>query len=377
MKLRTVTALADVPADAWNRLAGGDPFVSHAYLDLLERAGCVGERTGWTPTHLLLEDEGELAGAMPLYLKSHSYGEYVFDWAWADAYHRHGLDYYPKLLCAVPFTPVSGPRLLARSEAAREALAAGLLALARELGVSSAHVLFPTDQDQQALARAGLLERHGVQFHWRNEGYGDFEDFLGAMNHAKRKNIRQERRKVRDAGGAYEWREGAQISDAHWIFFHQCYRNTYRAHGSRPYLNLAFFRGLGEAMADHVVLVRAKREGEPLAASFNVRAGERLCGRYWGAVEYEPGLHFETCYYQVIEYCIARGIAAFEGGAQGEHKMARGLLPVATRSAHWLAHPQFSEAIEQFLAREGRGMAHYMDELREHTPFRRDTDTAA
>ncbi|HWI14874.1 MAG TPA: GNAT family N-acetyltransferase, partial [Burkholderiales bacterium] len=283
------------------------------------------------------------------------------------------LDYYPKLVCAVPFTPVTGPRLLAHSDAHRDALATGLLRLARELRVSSAHVLFPAAADHEALRRAGLLERHGVQFHWRNAGYGSFDDFLAAMNHGKRKNIRQERRKVSEAGIAFDWLEGGEITDRDWSFFAQCYRNTYRAHGSRPYLSLQFFRQIGAAMPQAMVLIVAKRNGTRIAASFNVRAGGHLYGRYWGCVDYEPGLHFETCYYQVIEYCIARGIAVFEGGAQGEHKMARGLLPVETRSAHWLAHPQFSEAIDAFLRREGSSVAHYMDELREHTPFRRDS----
>ena len=374
MKLETVASLSAVPPDEWNRLARGDPFVSHAFLDALERTGCVGGRSGWTPMHLLLRERETLVAAMPLYMKTHSYGEYVFDWAWADAYHRNRLDYYPKLVCAVPFTPVTGPRLLAASETHRDALASALLELAQQLRVSSAHVLFPAADDHAALLRAGLLERRGVQFHWRNEGYAAFDDFLAAMNHAKRKNIRQERRKVRDAGITFEWLEGSRITPTDWSFFTQCYRNTYRAHGSRPYLNLEFFRQLGAAMADSTVLIVALRGGERVAASFNVRAGERLYGRYWGCIEYEPGLHFETCYYQVIEYCIARGIALFEGGAQGEHKMARGLLPVETRSAHWLAHPQFAEAVQAFLAREGRGMTHYMDELREHTPFRRDAD---
>lgn len=373
MKLETIASLSEVAPDDWNRVARDDPFVSHAFLSALEHTGCVGGATGWAPAHMLLKDRGKLVGAMPLYLKTHSYGEYVFDWAWADAYHRHGLDYYPKLLCAVPFTPVTGPRLLAATEAHRDALAAGLLQLARELRVSSAHVLFPDSPDQESLLRAGMAERRGVQFHWRNESYAAFDDFLAAMNHAKRKNIRQERRKVREAGIAFDWLEGEQITDRDWAFFAQCYRNTYRAHGSRPYLNLPFFRELGAAMPGATVLIVAKRDGAAIAASFNVRAGERLYGRYWGSTEYEPGLHFETCYYQVIEYCIARGIAYFEGGAQGEHKMARGLLPVETRSAHWLAHPQFADAIDAFLERESRGMEHYIDELREHTPFRRDT----
>lgn len=374
VSLDIVTSLSAVAAADWNRLAGDDPLVSHAFLSALERAGCVGGNTGWAPRHVLLQEDGRLAGALPLYLKSHSYGEYVFDWAWADAYDRHGLQYYPKLVAAVPFTPVTGRRLLADTDAHRETLIRGALQLARELEVSSLHVLFPTPTDAQALANAGLMQRRGVQFHWRNADYPSFDDFLAAMNHAKRKNIRQERRKVRDAGVTFEWLEGAAITSAHWRYFTRCYRNTYRAHGSRPYLNFEFFEEIGATLAPHVLLILAQREGKPVAASLNIRAADRLCGRYWGSTEYEPGLHFETCYYQAIEYCIARGVPLFEGGAQGEHKMARGLLPVETFSAHWLAHPQFAEAVENFLAREGRGMAHYVSELNERTPFRRNDD---
>lgn len=371
MQYRTVAALADVDAAAWNRLAGDDPFLSHAYLSALEATGCVGGKTGWTPLHLLLHEGEALIGAMPLYLKDHSYGEYVFDWAWADAYYRAGHEYYPKLLSAVPFTPVTGRRLLAHTAEHRTALVTALLDVARQLKVSSAHVLFPTVEDHEVLLAAGLHARAGVQFHWQNDGYADFDGFLAAFNHAKRKNIRQERRRVRDAGISYVWREGAAIGADDWAFFAECYRNTYHAHGSRPYLNLAFFETLGRTLADNVVLVIAYRDGERLAASFNVRTVDRLYGRYWGCVDSVPGLHFETCYYQVIEYCIARRIAVFEGGAQGEHKMARGLMPVATRSAHWLAQPQFAAAVQHFLEREGRGVAHYIDELRDHTPFRR------
>ena len=371
MQYRTVAALADVDAGDWNALAGDDPFLSHAYLSALEATGCVGGKTGWTPRHLLLNEGSALVGALPLYLKDHSYGEYVFDWAWADAYYRAGHEYYPKLLSAVPFTPVTGRRLLAHTAEHRTALVTALLDVARQLKVSSAHVLFPTEGDHDVLLAAGLDARAGVQFHWQNDGYTDFDGFLAAFNHAKRKNIRQERRRVREAGISYRWREGTDIGADDWAFFAECYRNTYHAHGSRPYLNLAFFETLGRTLAGNVVLVIAYRDGERLAASFNVRTADRLYGRYWGCVESVPGLHFETCYYQVIEYCIARGIAVFEGGAQGEHKMARGLMPVATRSAHWLAHPQFAAAVQHFLEREGRGVAHYIDELRDHTPFRR------
>jgi predicted N-acyltransferase len=302
-------------------------------------------------------------------LKSHSYGEYVFDWSWADAYHRHGIEYYPKLLCAVPFTPVTGPRLLAANERDRKQLLAAALELARECRVSSFHCLFPVERDLEALADHGMLIRHGVQFHWTNPGYSTFEDFLKSLNHDKRKKIKQERRKVREAGITFEWREGRDISESDWVFFYRCYARTYREHHSTPYLNIEFFRRIGEAMPENLVLVIAKRENKPIAASLEVHDGTRLYGRYWGALEHHPVLHFETCYYQVIEYCIARGLKVFEGGAQGEHKMARGLMPVQTSSAHWIARRDFAEAIESFLSKETRGIAHYLDELNERRPF--------
>ncbi len=371
MKLQVADTLAAADASDWNRLAGDDPFLQHAFLHGLHESGCACPDTGWAPQYLLLRDDaGGLAGAMPLYLKSHSYGEYVFDWAWAEAYQRHGLDYYPKLLCAVPFTPVAGARLLARSDAERRLLAAGAMELARECGVSSLHVLYPRDEDLQLLREAGLMPRQGRQFHWHNAGYADFEAFLAALSHDKRKKIRQERRKVREAGIAFDWLEGDAIADADWQFFNRCYRQTYREHHSSPYLNLDFFRHIGAAMPQNLVLVRARIGERPVAASLLVRNGDRLCGRHWGAVEHHPLLHFEACYYQGIEYAIARGLQVFEGGAQGEHKMARGLLPVTTQSAHWLARPEFADAVSRFLDRETAMMEDYARALAARSPFR-------
>jgi predicted N-acyltransferase len=347
--------------------------VRHEFLDALHETNCAVPDTGWAPQYLILRESGALAGAMPLYLKGHSYGEYVFDWSWADAYHRHGIEYYPKLLCAVPFTPVSGPRLLTRTPLHREPLITAALALAAELEVSSLHCLFPPDDETQALAAHGMMIRHGVQFHWRNAGYATFDEFLAGLNHDKRKKIKQERRKVREAGISFEWRAGRDITESDWAFFYRCYARTYREHHSTPYLNLQFFKRIGRTMPENLVLVLAYREGRPIAASFNMRDETRLYGRYWGAVEHHPVLHFETCYYQVIEYCIAHGIQTFEGGAQGEHKMARGLLPVETRSAHWIARRDFASAIENFLTRETRGIAHHLDELNERKPFKSST----
>lgn len=367
-----VDTLRDIEPASWNRLAGDDPFLRHEFLSALHDTGCAAPHAGWTPRYLLLRERTRLAGAMPLYVKDHSWGEYVFDWAWADAYQRHGLDYYPKLVAAVPFTPVTGRRVLAPDPSRRARLIAAALQLARELGVSSLHYLFPTRQEAAELAACGLMLRESVQFHWINRSYAGFEDFLAGMSHDKRKKIRQDRRRLREADITFRWLEGTSASAADWAFFNRCYRRTYREHGSTPYLNVDFFQRVGATMPDHLLLVIAERGGRPLAASLNVHNGNRMFGRYWGALEHHSGLHFETCYYQTIEYCIARGLSAFEGGSRGEHKLARGLEPAPACSAHWLAHPQFAAAVEQFLARETRGVAQYVDELSDRSPFRAD-----
>ena len=302
---------------------------------------------------------------MPLFAKSHSYGEYVFDWAWADAHERNGIDYYPKMLCAVPFTPVRGARILASSPAVKKALVQAALEVSKEL--SSLHVLFARDEDAAVLEDAGFLMRRTVQFHWQNDGYRDFEDFLGRMSHARRKNIRQERRRVREAGVVLRIAEGGEIARTDWEFFNRCYRGTYAAHRSTPYLNLEFFLRLPP---EHVVMVLAEQGGKRIAASLLVRDQDTLYGRYWGAVHHVPLLHFECCYYQPIEYAISKNIKTFEGGAQGEHKLFRGLMPVQSLSAHWLAHPRFAKAVETFLERETLGVAQYVNELVEHSPFK-------
>ena len=372
--IRVVDTLQDVNPDQWNALAGSDPFLSHAMLAAFESSGCVGADSGWVPCHLLLERGGVLAAAMPLYLKSHSYGEYVFDWAWADAYHRHGLSYYPKLVSAVPFTPVTGSRLLAADDKVRRQLIDAALEFAARTQVSSLHCLFPPESEAQQLASAGLMLRRTVQFHWRNEAFADFDAFLARMNHDKRKKIRQERRRLRDQGIVFERISGTQATDADWQFFNECYRRTYRSHMSTPYLNAGFFSTLAAQMPERLLLVIARRDGRRIAAALDVLGPEALYGRYWGTAEYHSGLHFEVCYYQAIEHCIEHGIARFEGGAQGEHKLARGLMPIATVSAHWLAHPQFAEAVADFLKRERRGIEHYVDELGEHSPFKHTGD---
>jgi uncharacterized protein len=370
MTIEVADTLSGIRTEQWNRLAGGDPFLSHEYLSALHDTGCATERTGWIPQYLLLKSGARLAGAMPLYLKSHSFGEYVFDWAWADAYQRNGVAYYPKLLCAVPFTPVTGARLLAESDADRDRLFGAALELARELEVSSFHCIFPTRAEALRMHAHGMMARTTIQFHWSNRDYRGFDDFLGSFSHDKRKKVKQERRKVGAAGISYRWLEGDEIRERDWAFFHRCYRQTYREHGSTPYLNLEFFCRIGAALPQHLVLIVAERDGAPVAASLNVRHADRLCGRYWGALQHHAALHFETCYYQGIEYCIARGIATFEGGSRGEHKLARGLMPVEILSAHWLAHPEFASAVGQFLAREAQGIDRYVDELADRSPFK-------
>ena len=369
-RLQILQSLSDVDADEWNKLAGDQPFLRHEFLYNLERSGCVTKETGWDSHHLTLWRNGSLVGAMPLYLKHHSYGEYIFDWAWADAYHRNGLNYYPKLLSAIPFTPVTGPRLLTQEASVRARLAQAALELARELNASSVHILYPTESQAAELESGNYLQRHSTQFHWHNHGYRDFDDFLSTMSHDKRKKIKQERRKLVEQGIHFECTEGMEISEADWKFFNHCYQITYRQHHSSPYLNLDFFLRLGRDLPDHIVMFKAIADGKPIAAALNLKSSGRLFGRYWGAPAYVPGLHFEVCYYQGITYCIEHGIEIFEGGVQGEHKLARGLMPVKTHSNHWLAHPQFSAAVADYVARESLGTLRYMEELNEMTPFK-------
>jgi predicted N-acyltransferase len=370
---RLVASPSDVDATAWNgllALAGGSPFLRHEYLAALHASGSAVRETGWAPQFVTLWREGELEAACPLYLKSHSYGEYVFDWAWANAYEQHGLRYYPKALTAVPFTPVPGPRLLARDAAARAALVRAVLAWCKQKKVSSWHVLFANDDDVAALGEAGLMLRHTVQFHWLNASYADFDAFLASLNQEKRKKIRQERRKVAEAGVTFRHAQGAAITAADWDFFYRCYERTYLEHGNAPYLTRDFFRRMAEAMPENWLLFVAERRGKPIASSL-IGVGDGVAyGRYWGALERVDCLHFEACYYQPLAWCIANGVQRFEGGAQGEHKMARALMPVKTTSAHWLAHPAFADAVEQFLVREGRGIENYMEHLEARSPFR-------
>jgi len=326
-----------------------------------------------------------LHAACALYLKDHSYGEYVFDWAWANAYEQHGLAYYPKALVAPPFTPVPGSRLLAADASSREALIAEILAWCRAEKLSSLHLLFASHEDVAACEAAGMMMRHGVQFHWQNLPWPDFDAFLASLSQDKRKKIRQERRKVADAGVTFRWREGRDIGDADWDFFYRCYERTYYEHGNAPYLTRDFFRRMASRMPENWLLFIAQRSGKPVASSLialgkeprrNADAADAKVayGRYWGALERVDCLHFEACYYQPLQWCIEHGYARFEGGAQGEHKMARALMPVKTVSAHWLAHPAFADAVEQFLRREGQGVGNYLEHLEKRTPFRQPHD---
>jgi predicted N-acyltransferase len=373
-RTRIIASLSEVGQPAWDALVGSqadaNPFLSFAFLHALHESGSASQDTGWQPQYLTLWQDERIVAALPMYAKFHSYGEYVFDWAWADAYRRNGLDYYPKLLSAIPFTPVTGNRLIAIDDQARAALLQALLGVQEASGLSSTHILYPPQSEATQLEGAGFLMRKGVQFHWQNQGYDSFEQFLSTLEQKKRKNIRAERRKVQEAGITMRPLPGRDASEADWLFFKRCYDQTYREHHSTPYLNLDFFQRIGETMPDNLLLVIAEREGQPIASSLLVHDQHALYGRYWGCIEQHACLHFETAYYQPLEFCIANKIAAFEGGAQGEHKMARGFLPKQTWSAHWLAHEAFADAVERFLAQEGKGMDDYVDELNDRSPFK-------
>ncbi|MFT4191100.1 MAG: GNAT family N-acetyltransferase [Comamonas sp.] len=392
-------SLAAVPPAAWNALLAAQdepsPFMRHEYLAALHDSQSACAATGWLPLVFTAHDgAGELQAACVCYLKSHSQGEYVFDWAWADAHARHGLDYYPKALLAVPFTPVPGSRLLARDAAARLALLRALTAWCDQQKLSSLHLLFGSAADHAAAREAGLMLRQAVQFHWHNDPgrpYSDFDDFLARLAHDKRKKIRQERRKVAQSGVRLLPLQGREITAADWDFFYRCYVHTYHAHGNPPYLTRDFFARLAATLPQAWLMFVAERDGQRVAASLiglqsdgpdgqdhdDARDDTRddgpprvAYGRYWGALEEIDCLHFEACYYQPIAWCIAHGVQRFEGGAQGEHKMARALLPVATPSAHWLAHPAFADAVQHFLDRETAGLESYIDHLKQRTPFR-------
>jgi len=376
--VKVLSGIGEVAAAAWDACAGsGNPFLSHAFLSALEDSGAVAADTGWLPRHMVVEDAGgRVVGAMPLYLKGHSYGEYVFDWAWADAYERAGGRYFPKLLSAVPFTPVPGSRMLVRDDADRaaveEILAGGLVGLVKRLGVSSAHVNFLPREQWERLGEFGLLQRTGLQYHWSNDGYADFDGFLAALSSRKRKAIRKERREVAESGLTIRRLTGAAIEDRHWDAFFRFYTDTSDRKWGSPYLNRRFFSLLGERLSERILLVVAERDGEPVAGALNLIGDDTLYGRNWGCVEDHPFLHFEACYYQAIEFAIERGLAKVEAGAQGPHKLQRGYLPVETYSAHLIADPRLREAVADFLVRERRQVTRECAAMAAESPFRKD-----
>lgn len=399
-RIRIVSSMAEVPAAQWNACANPEgcevesssqqadsisqdfaynPFIAHEFLLALESSKSATARTGWQPQHLVLEDDaGGVRGVVPCYLKSHSQGEYLFDWGWADAFERAGGSYYPKLQVSVPFTPATGRRLLARpgvnAEAVRAGLAAGLMELCRMREASSAHVTFLTGPEQDLLVRQGFLPRSSQQFHWESEGYGTFDDFLAALASRKRKAIRRERAEALANGIAVEWLTGRALTEAAWDAFFAFYMDTGSRKWGRPYLTRAFFSQVSAAMADRILLVMAKRDGRYIAGALNFIGGDTLFGRHWGAIEHHPFLHFELCYYQAIQFAIERGLKRVEAGAQGEHKLARGYLPVVTRSAHYIANPSLRRAVADFVRREAREISQVNDMLAEAGPFRKDTD---
>ncbi len=425
--IRVFDSPLEVDAHAWDDLLAQqnptgtlNPFMRHAYLAAMHASGSASPETGWTPRFVALYASETLMAACALYLKVHSYGEYVFDWAWANAYQQHGLAYYPKAVVAPPFTPVPGPRLLARDTASRVMLVKALMAWCEAEQLSSLHLLFAADEDIAACGEAGLMLRHTIQFHWKNVAptlvasrafggalphelergalfplgrpggennaptkFKDFNEFLASLNQEKRKKIRQERRKVAEAGVVFRWSRGVDISTADWDFFYSCYERTYLEHGNAPYLSRDFFERMAKTMPENWLLFVAERDSVPMACSLialsvetstsdgqSTQVQKTAYGRYWGALERVDCLHFEACYYQPLQWCIEHGFDSFEGGAQGEHKMARALLPVKTTSAHWLAHPSFADAVERFLEREGQGIANYMEDLERRNPFK-------
>ena len=369
ISVELITSINAISAADWDLLVDGTPLLSHAFLSALENTRCVGNGTGWNPHPLVVKQGKQLIGAMPLYLKSHSYGEYVFDWAWADAYQRSGLDYYPKLLSAIPFSPITSARLLGSNDAQLLMIEA-LENTMYQNKLSSAHILFPDEVCAKQLEVAGWLKRKGVQFRWHNKNYPDFEAFLATLSHDKRKKIHQERKKIANAGVVCRHIKGAEITEKDWGFFYRCYSNTYREHHSTPYLTRAFFSEIGQTMPQNILLIEAEIDGEPVASTLNIYNQNTLYGRYWGAVQFVSGLHFELCYYQAQMFCIAEKIQFFEGGAQGEHKLARGFEPRPTCSYHKIAQPDFEKAIKEFLAREAEGIAAYTNELEERAPFK-------
>jgi uncharacterized protein len=372
--LRVVDSLDSVPAQQWNALeTSGNPFLRHEFLLALERTGCVGAATGWTPCHLLLQtSDGGIEAALPLYSKSNSWGEFVFDWSWARAYAQAGLQYYPKLISMPPFTPATGPRLLAKTQEARERMAVALIEYARAQRVSSAHVLFVSDADRAAFGSRDYLWRKDCQFHWHNRGYASFEAFLATFRSEKRKKALRERRRVQENGIAFRTLAGEEMDARLWDIVFGFSAGTFAVRGHEHYLSVEFFRSISAALPGAVVVKVAEYQGTPIATAIFFRGGDTLYGRYWGAAAEFHSLHFETCYYQGIEYCIEQGLRRFEPGTQGEHKVPRGFEPTPTWSAHWIADPRFRRAIDSYLQQEHAAVDEYMRDISLHTPFKRE-----
>lgn len=377
MQTRILSSINGVPAAQWNALnATGTPFLRHEFLAALEREGCIGEDKGWATNHLLLEDEaGRIQGAIPLYLKSHSWGEFVFDWSWAKAYAQAGLDYYPKLVSMTPFTPAAGPHLLVAPHVdavqVRQALAKALIDYARKHSLSSAHMLFTAEADRESLSEVQFIWRKDCQFHWHNRGYASFDDFMATFRAEKRKKALRERRRVREGGVTFRTLAGSEMTDRLWDIVFGFSATTFEMHGHEHYLNAAFFKSISDCLPDLVMVKLAVLQDQPIAAAIFFRSGDTLYGRYWGAAANFDSLHFETCYYQGIEYCIEQGLAHFEPGTQGEHKVARGFEPTTTWSAHWIADARFRRAIDSYLAQERDAVDEYMASVEEHVPFRK------
>jgi predicted N-acyltransferase len=378
MKVTVNDSMSAISRHDWNRLAGDEyPFLRHEFLQLAEQTGCVAPQHGWSPRHLTVSDGSTLRAAMPLYEKSHSWGEFVFDWAWANAYDQAGLDYYPKLVSAVPFTPAPSTRLLLSDpddEEAAAALVQAGITLAADTDCSSLHILFPAATDLPHLTNAGLLLRKDCQFHWHNNNYSSFDEFLGTFTSVKRKKARRDRRRVQENGIQFRRIQGADIDDETWSVVYSLISRTFMLRGSMPYYSEAFFRGLSEQVPEGILIILAEVDSNPVAAAVFFESDTHLYGRYWGSDGHYDALHFETCYYQGIDYCIESGKQIFEPGTQGEHKISRGFSPVSTFSAHWLAHPQFSSAIENYLDEEGKHVDRYIDAVDSHTPYKDSAD---
>jgi hypothetical protein len=378
MHARSLASIDDVPAAQWNGLdLGANPFLRHEFLATLEHTGCVGSAAGWCPEHLVLEEDGELLGALPLYKKNHSWGEFVFDWSWARAYAQAGLPYYPKLVCMIPFSPVPGTRLLAKQGAhassIHRTLVEALIRRAKAESCSSAHVLFPVESELEPLREAGFVLRHDCQFHWHNRGFGTFDDFIATFRAEKRKKALRERRRIQEAGIRFRTLHGDELTRDLWAQVFAFSQNTFQMRGHEHYLNAEFFVRISELLPRSVMVKLATHEDRPIAAAIFFRSTDALYGRYWGAAAEFHSLHFETCYYQGIEYCIEHGLQRFEPGTQGEHKVPRGFEPTYTWSAHWFADARFRRAIDEHLAQERTAIDEYMASVRDHLPFRRDS----